>query len=142
KEIVAKCSVKLRVLLYRRMMFRIAERLARENKMSALITGESVGQVASQTLPNINVVDAVATLPVFRPLIGYDKSEIIAEAKKIGTYDISILPHSDCCSLFLPKHPETRAELADILGEEEKLNVDALIKDALLKKEELRIRVS
>lgn len=139
KEIVAKCSVKLRVLLYRRMMFRLAEKIVRENKMQALVTGESVGQVASQTLPNIEVVNQAVTLPVFRPLIGYDKGEIVTEAKKIGTYDISIQPHSDCCSLFLPPHPETKARLVDIVEAEKKLDIEKLINEALRSMEKANI---
>jgi thiamine biosynthesis protein ThiI len=140
KEIVARCSAKLRVLLYRRMMVRIAERIARENKIGALITGESVGQVASQTLPNIGVVNDAATLPVFRPLIGYDKEEIIAEAKRIGTYEISIQPHGDCCSLFLPPHPETKARLSDIIEEEKNLDIVGLVDSAVRNLEKLEIR--
>lgn len=139
KEIVAKCSARLRVLLYRRMMLRIAEQIARKNKMGALITGESAGQVASQTLPNIGVVSAVATLPIFRPLIGYDKEEIVTEAKRIGTYDISVQPHADCCSLFLPPHPATKARIQDIMDEEKKLDVEELVVSASKKIEKVQI---
>jgi thiamine biosynthesis protein ThiI len=98
------------VLLYRRAMIRIAERLAGETGARALATGESLGQVASQTLENLAVIDEVAALPILRPLISHDKSETIALAQRIGTYDISIRPHADCCSLFAAKHPATRAK--------------------------------
>jgi len=96
------------VLLYRRMMVRVAERLAAQAGAGALVTGESLGQVASQTLENLACIDAVATLPILRPLISFDKSETIALARRVGTYDISIRPHADCCSLFVAKHPVTR----------------------------------
>jgi thiamine biosynthesis protein ThiI len=96
------------VLLYRRMMVRAAERLAARSGARALVTGESLGQVASQTLDNLACIEAVATAPILRPLISYDKSETIALARRLGTYEISIRPHADCCSLFVPKHPVTR----------------------------------
>ena len=96
------------VLLYRRAMIRIAERIAASKKIKALATGESLGQVASQTLANLATVEDAATLPILRPLIGFDKIETIDLARKIGTFDISIEPHDDCCTLFVPKHPETK----------------------------------
>jgi thiamine biosynthesis protein ThiI len=99
----------LRVLLYRRMMVRLAELVAREVGAGALVTGENLGQVASQTLPNIAAIDAVATIPILRPLIGFDKMEIIARAEAIGTAEISRRPYDDCCSLFTPAHPATAA---------------------------------
>ena len=95
----------LRVVVYRRLMLRIAERLASWEGAHALVTGESVGQVASQTLENLTAIGSAATLPVFRPLVGMDKEEVIADAQRIGTYAISILPDEDCCQLFTPRAP-------------------------------------
>ncbi len=104
----------MRVVVYRRLMLRIAERIARMRGAQALVTGDVVGQVASQTLENLAVIGSVASLPLFRPLIGMDKDEITAEAQRIGTYPISIIPDQDCCTLFTPRNPQTRARLADI----------------------------
>ena len=103
------------MLLYRRLMIRVAERIAVGERAKALVTGESLGQVASQTLENIMAVDEAATLPVLRPLIGNDKLEIIADAKRIGTYDISTTDHTDCCTLFMPRTPETHAKLSTVV---------------------------
>jgi thiamine biosynthesis protein ThiI len=107
-EIVARTSRAHRVVLYRRWMIRIAETIARRHGAEALVTGESLGQVASQTLRNLATIDAAATMPVLRPLVGSDKDEIIAEAMRLGTYAISIEPDQDCCQLFVPRHPSTR----------------------------------
>ncbi len=131
KEIVAKCPVKLRVLLYRRMMLRLAERVAEKERAKALVTGESLGQVASQTLENLAVTSTATRLPILRPLIGMDKQEIIEQARKIGTYDISIQPHQDCCSLFVPQHPEIKARLVDVEKAEEVLDQEKLLTEAL-----------
>lgn len=131
KEIMIKCPSSLRVILYRRFMFRIAEKIAEEEKAKALITGESIGQVASQTIENIGVIEEVTKLPVFRPLSGMDKEEIINLAKKIKTFDISILPHQDCCSLFVPRHPVTKTNLDEIKRAEINLNIKKLINQAL-----------
>lgn len=139
EEIVAKCEPRHRVILYRRMMFRIAERIARRVGAMGFVTGESLGQVASQTVENIAAVEAVTKLPILRPLIGMDKTEIIAEARRIGTYEMSIQPHSDCCSLFVPDHPVTKAKEELILADEAKLAVEALVEGAL--KEEERIDI-
>ena len=125
------CDPRLYVLLYRRLMFRIAERIARKTNAKALVTGESLGQVASQTLENLDVIGAVADMPVLRPLIGMDKQETVDRAKVIGTFDISALPHEDCCSLFVPKHPETRGKRSTLEAAEEALDIDALIEAAL-----------
>jgi len=114
RQIVAAVSRPLRVVLYRRMMLRIAETIARREKAKALVTGESLGQVASQTLENMAVIQQAATLPILRPLVGMDKQEIIDQARRIGTFDISSIPDQDCCQLFVPKHPATKAELADV----------------------------
>ncbi len=108
REIVSLCSERLRVVLYRRMMVRTAERIARRSRCEALVTGESLNQVASQTLENMAAIDRVAHMPVLRPLVGMDKQEIIAIAERAGTYELSVLPHQDCCSFLQPQHPATR----------------------------------
>lgn len=135
KEIVLKSPAKLRMILYRRAMLKIAEIIAEREKAQALVTGESIGQVASQTLENIKVIDEAVKLPIFRPLIGFDKEEIINYARKIGTFEISILPHEDCCSRFLPKHPETKAKLKEVKEAEKKIPLKDLIKKAITKTE-------
>lgn len=126
-----------RVLLYRRLMMRIAERIALRNRAIALVTGENVGQVASQTLPNMRAINEVVSLPVLRPLAGEDKQDIIAMAEKIGTYPISIEPYDDCCSLFVPGNPETRAKLPKVHEYESQIDVDGLI-EAVLNETEIR----
>lgn len=135
REITVKADESMRVLLYRRLMFRIAEKIARQEEAKAIVTGDSVGQVASQTLHNIEAVSAAVTVPVFRPLIGDDKEDIVAVAKKIGTYATSIEPHDDCCSLFVPRAPATKARVQDLDAEEAKYDVAALMADALAKTE-------
>lgn len=139
KEIMMKCPQSLRVILYRRFMMRIAERLARRDKCLALITGDSLGQVASQTLENILAVNQAVTLPVFRPLIGEDKEEIMAKAKLIGTYDISKLPHDDCCTRLMPKNPETRAKLEEVMEAEKALDIEKIIEETIKKTEKMKI---
>lgn len=131
KEISLSCPPDLRVLLYRRLMIRVAERIARVERAKALVTGESLGQVASQTLDNIRAVDEAATLPVLRPLIGNDKLEIIADAKRIGTYDISTQDHTDCCTLFMPRTPETHARLSAVLEAWDALPHERMVDDAI-----------
>tara|TARA_B000000460_G_C21498070_1_gene384958 strand:- start:157 stop:1332 length:1176 start_codon:yes stop_codon:yes gene_type:complete len=131
KEILVKTKEKFRILLYRRFMMRIAEMIAKKDKAKALITGESLGQVASQTLGNIAAIESVSTIPILRPLIGLDKQEIMDLAKHYGTYDISILPDQDCCSLFVPKHPATNAKKQYLDQEENNLNIDDLMKEAI-----------
>ena len=131
KQIILSCPPSYRVLLYRRFMVRITEVLARRNRAKAIITGESCGQVASQTLENIAVVDQCAGMPILRPLIGHNKEEIVNMAQDIGTFSTSILPDQDCCTLFVPKHPETRASLDTVLRLEESLAVDELVRDAV-----------
>ena len=131
-EIVTTAPAGLRTILYRRFMMRIAEALALSAGAEALVTGESLGQVASQTLPNLRAIDAVVTgVPVLRPLIGRDKIEIEALARRIGTYDISIDPHQDCCVLFAPRHAATRARPAELETAEATLDTDALVAKAL-----------
>ena len=121
----------MRVTVYRRLMLRIAEAIAQTRRAQALVTGDVVGQVASQTLENLAVVGHVATLPLFRPLIGMDKEEITAEAIRIGTFPISIIPDQDCCTLFTPRNPQTRARRADIEAAEAALPIDALVDAAV-----------
>ena len=127
REVVLAAPAPLRVVVYRRLMARIAEALAHRVGALALVTGESLGQVASQTLENIGRVTEVVSLPILRPLIGSDKEEIVREARAIGTYEISIEPDQDCCTLFVPGHPETRASVAQIARAESRLDVAALV---------------
>lgn len=124
KEISVKAPPSLRVIMYRRLMFKVAQELARRERAGALVTGESLGQVASQTLDNIRATDESVELPVFRPLIGTDKLEIIEEAQTLSTFDISSQDAPDCCTLFMPRNPETHAKLADVLAAESALPVD------------------
>lgn len=131
KEINQKCPEDQMTILSRRFMMRIAERVAIDNEIDALITGESLGQVASQTMQSLAVTNASVSLPIFRPLIGLDKTEIIEIAKDIETYETSILPYDDCCTLFLPKHPVTKPRLMDIEESEKNLDVEELINKAL-----------
>jgi tRNA uracil 4-sulfurtransferase len=127
RQIVASVARPLRVILYRRMMLRIAEAIARKEKAKALVTGESLGQVASQTLDNMVVVQQAARLPILRPLVGMDKQEIIDQARRIGTFDISSIPDQDCCQLFVPKHPATKARFTDVEQDERKFDVNELV---------------
>jgi len=131
EAVAARCPAELRVLLYRRFMLRLAERAARRFKSDALITGESLGQVASQTIQNLRAVEAVSTLPMLRPLISLDKPEIIEHARRIGTYETSILPHFDCCSFLLPDKPATRSTAAELAEAETALDVQSLVEEAL-----------
>jgi tRNA uracil 4-sulfurtransferase len=131
REIVAFAPSALRVILYRRFMVRIAEAFARKERSAALVTGDSLGQVASQTLENIRTVSEASTLPIFRPLIGDDKEDIIRIAREIGTYDISIQADQDCCSLFVPKHPETMSNPLQIESAESNLDVPRLVQSAI-----------
>ncbi len=125
------CHEELFTLIMRRFMMRIAEKLATGYGCGALVTGESLGQVASQTMPSMGVTGEVCTLPVFRPCIGMDKEEIVRLARKIGTFETSILPYEDCCTVFTPKHPNTRPKLGKILEAESKLDTDALVEEAI-----------
>ncbi len=128
RQIVAAVARPLRVVLYRRMMLRIAEKIARKEKAKALITGESVGQVASQTLDNMTVIQQAVQIPILRPLVGMDKQEIVDQARRIDTFDISSVPDQDCCQLFVPKHPATKARFDDVVADEAKLDVNELIR--------------
>ena len=141
KQIVMNSPEKLRVVMYRRLMMRIAERVCEKNNYQALYTGESVAQVASQTLENITATnDALENIPVLRPLIGFDKLEIIEVAKKIDTYEISIIPHEDCCTRFIPKHPETKANLEEVREVEKNLDIEKLVEKAVEEMEVISIK--
>ena len=131
EELVKACEEDYFTLLLRRYMMAIADRLAQKLECGGLITGESLGQVASQTMQAIGVTDPLATRPVFRPCIGMDKEEIVQVARKIGTFETSIQPYEDCCTVFTPKHPRTRPELAKVLEQEQKLDFEALVQEAL-----------
>lgn len=131
EEIRDKCPEELFTLIMRRFMMRIAQRIAEKEDSKALITGESLGQVASQTLNALACTDAVVGMPVFRPLIGLDKDEIIKVSRKIDTFDISIEPYEDCCTVFTPKHPKTRPQISIIETAEQALDIDGLIERAI-----------
>ena len=131
QQVVLSAPPPLRVVLYRRLMMRIAERLARACDARALVTGESVGQVASQTIENLVVINDVVRLPVLRPLIGSDKEEIVNEARRLGTYPISIIPDQDCCTLFVPRRPATRASRDDVERAEQDLPIEAMVEQAV-----------
>ena len=130
KDIIKKAPEDYRVMMYRYFMLILAEKLARDNNYKALVTGESLGQVASQTIDNIFALDGFVSMPIFRPLIGMDKEEIINKAKNIGTYDISIRPYGDCCSFFVPKHPVTKASgdtISNIVKKIDKKIIDKML---------------
>jgi thiamine biosynthesis protein ThiI len=131
RQVVVGAPAPLRVLLYRRLMGRIAEHIARREGARALVTGESLGQVASQTLENLAVIEAAVGIPVLRPLIGCDKEEIVQQARRIGTYEISIRPDQDCCRLFVPQHPATFAGLEEIQAAEAGLDIEGLVQHGL-----------
>ena len=131
EELVKNCEEDYFTLLLRRYMMTIAERVARMKNCSALITGESLGQVASQTMQAIGVTDAAVNLPVFRPCIGMDKEEIVTIARQIGTFETSIQPFEDCCTVFTPKHPKTKPELEKVLVQENKVDFAALVDEAM-----------
>jgi len=130
EELRDNCQEDYFTILLRIFMMRLAERCAREYKCHALITGESLGQVASQTLAAIEVTDSVVNLPVFRPCIGLDKTEIIKEARHYGTFETAILPYEDCCTVFTPRHPKTQPRIADVMAELNKVDVEALLDEA------------
>lgn len=140
REIVARAPRPLRVVLYRRFMMRIAGALAHRVGASVLVTGESLGQVASQTLENMAVIEAAAPMPILRPLVGMDKNEIVEQARRLGTFETSILPDQDCCSLFVPPHPETHANLDEVSAAERAFDVEAMVAEAVRKAEIVRFR--
>ena len=131
QQVVLAVPPEMRVVIYRRLMLRIAERLARKGHARALATGEVIGQVASQTLENMTAISAATSLEILRPLVGMDKDEITAEAVRIGTYPISIIPDQDCCTLFTPRHPVTRARLTDVERVEQALPIEEMVAAAL-----------
>ena len=131
EEIRDRCPEELGTVILRRYMLRAAQAIAREEGCLALITGESLGQVASQTIQAIGCTDAVVSMPVFRPLIGSDKAEIVKTARKIDTYDISIEPYEDCCTVFTPKHPRTKPNLEMVERGEGAIDGEALLREAL-----------
>jgi thiamine biosynthesis protein ThiI len=131
QRVVLSVPPPLRVVIYRRLMMRIAQELAVANRAQALVTGDVVGQVASQTLENITAISDVVTMPVLRPLIAMDKDEITAQAQRLGTYPISIIPDQDCCTLFTPKHPVTKARRRDVEAAEAALPIDEMVSGAI-----------
>jgi tRNA uracil 4-sulfurtransferase len=130
RQVVLTVPAPLRVVIYRRLMMRIADRIARANGARALVTGEVIGQVASQTLENMSVIASATDLPILRPLVGMDKDEIVAHAERIGTFEISIVPDQDCCQLFTPKHPATRATIEAVEKAERLLPIVELVQKA------------
>lgn len=140
EQIVENCPEEETTILVRRFMMRIAEKVAQKSGCTMLITGENLGQVASQTAEALVVTDATVKMPVMRPLIALDKVDIIQKAKDIGTFETSIMPYEDCCTVFLPKHPATRPKLEKILESESKLDVDALVETAVEKMEIIDIK--
>jgi thiamine biosynthesis protein ThiI len=131
QRVVLSVPPPLRVVIYRRLMMRIAEALARTNRVQALVTGDVVGQVASQTIENLTSINEVVSMPVLRPLIGMDKDEITAEAQRLGSYPVSIIPDQDCCTLFTPRHPVTRARKADVEAAESGLEIEEIVTQAV-----------
>jgi thiamine biosynthesis protein ThiI len=131
QRVVLSVAPPLRVVVYRRLMMRIAEAIAASYRVQALVTGEVVGQVASQTIENLTLINDVVSLPVLRPLIGMDKDEITAEAIRIGTYPVSIIPDQDCCTLFTPRHPSTRAKRSEIEAAEAALPIREMVEQAI-----------
>jgi thiamine biosynthesis protein ThiI len=131
KEIIKNVKAELRMLIYRRLMFMISEKIANKEKIKALVTGDSLAQVASQTLPNMEAVYAATGKLILTPLVGMNKNEIVGLAKKIGTYDISILPYGDCCSYFVAEHPETNAKIDVLTDAEKNIDKDSLVEEAV-----------
>jgi thiamine biosynthesis protein ThiI len=131
REIVANTLRPLRVILYRRFMLRIATALATRSRATVLVTGESLGQVASQTLENMAVIEKAAGFPILRPLVGMDKNEIVDQARRLGTFETSIIPDQDCCTLFVPAHPETRARIEEVEATEARFDIARMIDDAV-----------
>jgi tRNA uracil 4-sulfurtransferase len=131
RQVVLAAPAPLRVVIYRRLMMRIAERIARENGARALVTGEVIGQVASQTLENMSLIASATSLPVLRPLVGMDKEEIVEQAGRLGSFEISIVPDQDCCQLFTPKHPATRATRQAVEAAESRLPIEEMVTQAV-----------
>lgn len=140
EQIHMNCDSEYMITIMRRIMMRIAEKICERENLGAIITGESLGQVASQTMQSINVTNSVVSLPVFRPLIAFDKEDIMDIANKIGTYETSILPYEDCCTVFLPKHPVIKPTIKRAEHLEKFLNIDALVKEAIETEEVMLIK--
>ncbi|MBQ8974728.1 MAG: tRNA 4-thiouridine(8) synthase ThiI [Oscillospiraceae bacterium] len=141
EQIRKNCPEDLFTLIMRRFMMRIAQRIADDHGCKAIVTGENLGQVASQTMEAMAVTGAVVTLPILRPVIGMDKEEIVTLARKIGTFETSILPYEDCCTVFTPKHPRTKPRLEELEQAERALDVEGLIREAIENIEEVRLRL-
>ncbi|MGI5985157.1 MAG: tRNA 4-thiouridine(8) synthase ThiI [Clostridiales bacterium] len=141
EEIRANCPEEYFTLLMRRFMMRISEKIAEQNGCKALVTGENLGQVASQTMEALRVTEECISLPVLRPLIGMDKADIVKIARKINTFETSILPYEDCCTVFTPRHPRTKPKLEDVLIAESVLDVDSLVEEALKGIERVRFDI-
>jgi len=139
KEIISKAPADYRMILYRRFMLRIANAIALKEKVNQIITGDSLGQVASQTFENMDVISKASDIPIYRPLISFDKKEIVSMAEKIGTYSLSIKPYPDCCSFMVPKHPVTKARIGMVESAEHKVDMNELIDNAIKKMEILNI---
>lgn len=140
EQIHKNCDAEYMITIMRRIMMRIAERLCKENGLGAIVTGESLGQVASQTMQSMTVTNSVVALPVFRPVIAFDKEEIMNVARKIGTYETSILPYEDCCTVFLPKNPVIRPTISRAEYLEKSLDIDSLVETAVLNEEIIDIK--
>ena len=140
EQIHMNCDSEYMITIMRRIMMRISEKICERENLGAIITGESLGQVASQTMQSINVTNSVVSLPVFRPLIAFDKEDIMDIANKIGTYETSILPYEDCCTVFLPKHPVIKPTIKRAVHLEKFLNIDALVKEAIETEEVILIK--
>lgn len=140
EQIHKNCDAEYMITIMRRIMMRIAERLCKENGLGAIVTGESLGQVASQTMQSMTVTNSVVSLPVFRPVIAFDKEEIMDVARKIGTYETSILPYEDCCTVFLPKNPVIRPTISRAEYLEKSLDIDSLVETAVLNEEIIDIK--
>ena len=141
EEIRANCPEEYFTLIMRRFMMRISDKIAHQNGCKALVTGENLGQVASQTMEALRVTEECVTLPVLRPLIGMDKTDIVQIARKIGTFETSILPYEDCCTVFTPRHPRTKPKLEDVLVVESALDVDALVNEAFNNREIIKFDI-
>ena len=139
EEIRAKCPEEFFTIIMRRFMMRIADEIARSNDCGAIVTGESLGQVASQTMEAMHCTGDVCTLPILRPLVGMDKEEVIRISRHIGTFDTSILPYEDCCTVFTPRHPSTHPKLEKVIEAEAALDVEALVQEALMNREFVKL---
>ena len=137
EQIHMNCDPEYMITIMRRIMMRIAEKICNQNDLGAIITGESLGQVASQTMQSINVTNSVVSLPVFRPVIAFDKEDIVEVAEKIGTFETSILPYEDCCTVFLPKYPVIKPTIKKAEYQEKSLNIESLVDEALSNQEEI-----